>query len=63
VIRFGAVIYLAVLVGTGAFSPAELQAVKAVLTEPVTAMIARREKASLRLLNHKHPQMRFISGR
>jgi O-antigen/teichoic acid export membrane protein len=44
-IPLGAVIYLAVLVGTGTFSSAELRLVQAVVTERVTSTFVRREKS------------------
>jgi hypothetical protein len=45
VIPLGVVIYLAVLVGTGTFSPAELRTVKTVITERVSSRLAQREKS------------------
>jgi O-antigen/teichoic acid export membrane protein len=44
-IPLGAIIYLAVLIGTGTFSRAELRTVKAVVTERVACIVARREKS------------------
>jgi O-antigen/teichoic acid export membrane protein len=44
VIPMGIVIYLAVLVGTGTFSPAELRMVRTLVTERVASMMARRDK-------------------
>jgi O-antigen/teichoic acid export membrane protein len=44
-IPLGVVIYLAALLGTGTFSPAELRTVKTLITERVTSMLAPREKS------------------
>jgi len=44
-IPLGTVIYLAVLIGTGTFSSAEIRMVRTVVKERVTAMLARREKS------------------
>jgi hypothetical protein len=44
-IPLGVAIYLAVLLGTGTFSPAELRKVRTIVTERVASMMARREKS------------------
>jgi O-antigen/teichoic acid export membrane protein len=44
-IPLGVVIYLAVLLGTGTFSPAELRTVRTIVTARATSMMARREKS------------------